>query len=531
MFDQMIEDLGKQALRFLNIKKHEFRLLPCCLLIGIMVHGYMFTNMLLNHDEILYEYGQSYNIYGRYLLSPIIELFFKDYRMPLMIGICAILLLSGVCIGIISFLEIKSKIISIFIIAVIMTYPSLTSTFCYYILLVPYLSALLCVVMGCILVSQNKSIDIVAGILLWVISLAVYQAYICFAVGLLFIYVFILVIQNNDLKDCSVMIWKWIISLFTSFFLYFLCLRLVLRVSHSSLSSYQGIDRFNIDSIISSLKGILCAYKQTVLWFLNVDYTLNISNASFFVIGAHVVILIISLYIVFKYWFKLDLKNKCLLCLLMLLSPCAMEAIHIIGGAADSVHMVMRMGTVLWYILALKLIDIFCFNKSIYTKKIKTCLAIGCAAFLGISYHNCLIANEVYLRQQLAYERAYSQAVRISYDLQQIDGFSPSSKVFINDTLFNENYYNDTSLFGNIGKLTGVTTQENICSSYLHIQHFFQRYLNIQFELPTINECREIVRTKEFEEMPLYPEKGSIKIVNDVIVIKMNPWGTLAIWQ
>lgn len=532
--DQMLSALAKKLLFFFQIKKKHCWLFLWSILIGIVAHGYMFTNMLLNHDEILYGNDISYLNpigLGRFLLLPVVNSLFMNYRMPFMIGAVAVLILSCICISLISFLDIKSKVLSFLAMLLIITFPSLTSTFCYYVLSVPYLIGLLLVVLGCVLIRKGSIGSMMLGMLFIVFSLSLYQAYIGFGVGILFIWLFIAVLQDKGPSIWGPVIIKWCICLIISFIIYLISAKVILHLSNSELSAYQAVNQLNVKTLILALpKNILNAYRQCILWFFNADYTTSIKYASPLIITCHIMIFVYTFSIILKNWPDLCLKNKLLLSMLIILSPGAMEAVHILFNA-NNVHMVMRMGAVLWYVLAIKIWDDFGFNVQVLTLKTKVWVTACSIAFGGVAFHNYRIANEAYYREQLAYERAYSQAVRITCRLEEMEGFSPDSKVFINDTLFNSTYFSDDDRFANINKLTGVGTAANICSSYVHIQRFFQQYMNITYELPTIDECRKIVRSKDFTNMPLYPQKDSIKVIDGIFVIKINTWGTLSIWE
>lgn len=55
-----------------------------------------------------------------------------------------------------------------------------------------------------------------------------------------------------------------------------------------------------------------------------------------------------------------------------------------------------------------------------------------------------------------------------------------------------------------------------------NIPSFYQRYLGIKIKLCSKQEYNKIKETKEFKNMAIYPEKGCIKLINNIIVIKMS---------
>lgn len=52
--------------------------------------------------------------------------------------------------------------------------------------------------------------------------------------------------------------------------------------------------------------------------------------------------------------------------------------------------------------------------------------------------------------------------------------------------------------------------------------NIFTKDLFIKFNSCSYEDYCKITQSKEFEEMPVYPNNGSIKIINDIVVVKMT---------
>ena len=46
--------------------------------------------------------------------------------------------------------------------------------------------------------------------------------------------------------------------------------------------------------------------------------------------------------------------------------------------------------------------------------------------------------------------------------------------------------------------------------------------MGIKIKICTRDEYNKIVNSEEFKNMPIYPNNGSIKIINNIIVIKIS---------
>ena len=51
---------------------------------------------------------------------------------------------------------------------------------------------------------------------------------------------------------------------------------------------------------------------------------------------------------------------------------------------------------------------------------------------------------------------------------------------------------------------------------------FFDKYLGVKIKICSKDEYDSIVKSDEFKNMPIYPNNGSIKIINNIIVIKIS---------
>ena len=48
------------------------------------------------------------------------------------------------------------------------------------------------------------------------------------------------------------------------------------------------------------------------------------------------------------------------------------------------------------------------------------------------------------------------------------------------------------------------------------------QYTGVNITVCTIDEVKEIVQTTTYKQMPNYPSKGSVNLINDIIVVKIS---------
>ena len=48
------------------------------------------------------------------------------------------------------------------------------------------------------------------------------------------------------------------------------------------------------------------------------------------------------------------------------------------------------------------------------------------------------------------------------------------------------------------------------------------QFIGISYQQTTVEDFKYIIPTEQYQNMPLYPEQGSIQIINDTMVIKLS---------
>jgi len=87
-------------------------------------------------------------------------------------------------------------------------------------------------------------------------------------------------------------------------------------------------------------------------------------------------------------------------------------------------------------------------------------------------------------------------------------------------------YYFNFSNVRDLDKTHGMVTSNNITwPSYAGVKrysYFFEKFMGKKIEMADSEEYNKIIETTDFKNMPTYPSKGSLKIINDTLVIKVS---------
>jgi len=135
-----------------------------------------------------------------------------------------------------------------------------------------------------------------------------------------------------------------------------------------------------------------------------------------------------------------------------------------------------------------------------------------CAVVLS----NVYFANRVYLKMHLQYENASSFYVSMIAQIKETEGFGPDSTLAIIGTqdnlLWPMEELDSSGLLGPAGDLVNIYSKEN----------FFRRYLGFDVPFATAQEQEEIRSMPEFESMAEYPYYGSVRKIDDYVVVKLG---------
>jgi len=212
------------------------------LTIGLLAHLYKITNWLPNWDSLVFRYdSQNMIALGRWFL-PVVCSFSSFYDLPFLCGILAIVFhaLGAVCIC--RILDIRRKITSALLGAVIVSFPAVTSVMMYNYVADGYSIAFLLSALAALFMTKEKPRYILSALLI-AFSMGIYQAYITVTIMLVLIKLIDGIIFDN--ASFRIILKKGICMLLTGIsgaVLYFVILKILLGVFSVRLMDYQGIN-------------------------------------------------------------------------------------------------------------------------------------------------------------------------------------------------------------------------------------------------------------------------------------------------
>jgi hypothetical protein len=232
------------------------------MVIGLLTYMFAFTNKLLNNDEItgLFTKGTTVSSgrWGLELLSYILP----NQSMPWLYGIITLVLMSIATCVMLNIFDIQNRVLQALLAGLVITFPALIGTFAYMFTSASYAIAFLLACISARMVLQNTKKHFAIGILLLVLSLSIYQAYVSIATGLLLVILIKKLILQEKLKEIWKSAGKYIVFLGASLILYYLLMHIFLMFYNITLNDYAS-GNLTIGAILNNI-GL--AYRD-FFWF------------------------------------------------------------------------------------------------------------------------------------------------------------------------------------------------------------------------------------------------------------------------
>lgn len=475
------------------------------MLTGFAAHMFMFANKLVNHDDIeaIFYKGATVTS-GRWGLE-LSRLIFPDWSMPWIYGLLTLLFIAvSVCI-MLRVLKISSPVLQIAMAAAVVSFPSLTGTFCFMFTSAAYGAAFLMAVLCVWFFDRGGKKNGAAAVLALVLCLSIYQAYIAISSSL-FVILMIKACLEKDAAPWRIVLWgiKALAMMALALVIYFALTFLVFKFTGAEFNSYV---LENVNSGASIPGKIRMAYQNFIDIFTFRNYYVISTEFSRIVHLFLVAALLVSA--------LLAGMGKCrpltwgLLVILILLLPLSINCMYLMMSA-QSIHTLVLYSFVCLYFLAAVIVE------SLEPKALRPMKDLLALMMCLVISSNVYFSNMCYLKMHLQYEASNSFYVSMIAQIKQTEGFDEDSKLAIIGQQDNLLYYApelDTALLlGPSNDLINIYSRENL----------FRQYLGFDIEFAGEDETQAIAALPEFEEMPEYPYYGSIEKIEDYIVVKLG---------
>ena len=503
---------------FFSIPTHMRAAFLGALILGFFCHMTVMTHNYLTYDSLWNLYSDQNMISsGRQFLQ-----FFcaptSYYNLPWINGVVALFFLALTAVIMVDLLGIKRKAVAFAAGGILATFPAITGTFSYSYTIDGYMIALFLAVLSVFLTKQFKW-GFLPGILFLGLSVGVYQSYYSVAILLS-----VAVLLYDDLeKEFKWKEWGGKIGRFLgmgigAYVFYVLTLKLMLALSGTALSGYQGSDKVTGMNPASLPEGLFASAKDFVKFTLfNSVFTINpYARIAYYLLIGATVVLFVRLFVsrkAYREWGRV-----LLMCLFIAMVPFGASLVAIISPDIWF-HILMRMPWSVLFVFALSLFDRNIEEESV-RKPSKILSIAGVLASWCMIFHFILLANVVYLNLEQRYEKTFALCTRIADRLEQTEGYKTGDPVAIVGGYPNWGKYPPSEITQDVTILFFGAMGDYCVQSPEKYAEFLKHYLNVTIVVPSEEEQAILTATDEFDSMPFFPEEESVKQIQGVWVIK-----------
>ena len=482
------------------------------MVIGLLAYMFAFTNKLVNHDEVftLFFKGGSYSL-GRWGLE-ILELIFPNYSMPWIYGILTIALITASCCVIISIFSIRSRLLQVLLTGSILVFPSLIGTFTYMFTSSSYAVSFLLAVTAVWLLTRLDKRMVIPALVCMIGSLSIYQSYVAVAASLLVLSLIRRLLREEEIGPIIKHGVLFVVFLIVSLGMYYGATMVINRLRGTGFNSYAG---GNLSFSFGELpQRMVLAYRNFPKFFSGYR---GLMPGPFCQL-LHKLCLGLTL-LLFLLWTlsrkKIQPARLLWIVSLTALLPLAINCMYLFT-TEDAVHTLVLYGFVAVYVLAAVLADL-CLELLPEKKAAGLSLNALSLVMALIIAGNIYLANEAYLLLHLRYENAYSFYTSLVADIKLTPGFDENTRLAVIGTYREPDYYLEQFPFSD-----HVTGTDGFLPDIYSKDRFLEYYIGFPIPMASDEEIAAITATAEFEEMALYPYYGSMKLIDDILVVKLS---------
>lgn len=496
---------------------------------GYMLFFLIFS-FLLNFSLMAYELVNSYDglwwhsIFYAKEWERSIGRWFWPYIDHARFGICSVALNScitfvleilAICM-LIEIFEIKRKFQRILFGVLFLSSPLLCEVLSYAYMSPTFGSAFLTSVIAFAIIVKQKNwiLSIVGGSIYIAISMGCYQAYLGVTCILTLLYFMKQVLKQDSFKALGGTVVKLGGSVLIGGLLYKICVEITNKYYEVELTDYKGINNVSAGAILKNLPAsIKRTYTDFYAYFFKNSIIVRNYGAKYILAVAFVVTLILILILLWR--LKLPMIYTAMFLVAIVLIPLFCNVTLLLAYETGTILlMTAAMGLLLGGLIAV----FGSYQQELRIYDALTLILLVCAWLNVCATTNDQIVLHDGKNATTTLTRAIVQEL-ISEDYLHEDtviAFAgrPSDSPYFRKTEAFENA-NDYAKFGQ----WWVDAGNNRRSWYYGM---LRHYLGLELNWCDDDDYEEIRSSGELESMPNFPEEGSIKVINDIVVVKVS---------
>ena len=495
---------------------------------GIAAHGIMMFNKFSWHDDValisklsvkwVTGLGRWFRAVLAYAVAVITN--GTNLSLPLFHGILSIFFIALSTFILIQVFHIENVFLQNVLCGLLVTYPVVTGTFGFMFTAPYYFLAFFLAVFSVYFESlRNNTLSFAVSSVCICLSLGIYQAYFpvsvsCFA---LLIVVGIIDDRFDSVKAITLQGTRYILICVCGLVEYYIIWKLALKLFDISVNDYQGFSSIGASGIGNYVEGIRDAYR--IFFLISKDNKCNLfpmRGASFLEWAIIIISVGISLIFIIRKIRKDIFKGLLLACLIGLLPLCFNLICLISAVTPDSiVHTLMLYANSMLYVYCTWILQYISRNKTDLFYKV---YRVSTVLMSLLVIMNVYFANACYLKAEIYQKQTMSEMTVLVTRIKSVEKYKDEMPVSFVLTDNIDSTRTDNQAFSDINIVPFDTVQ---IDQYI-IQRNMLNYLSVWCGFsPEYADSKYFENMKEVQEMPCYPDDGSIKIIENTVVVKM----------
>lgn len=491
------------------------------LFFGFLTHLFMFVNKLPNGDDLESMYRNYSMITSGRWFDMIATSLSSFYGVPWTTGVIALIFLALSVAVFCSLLQFKRHSSILITAALMTTFPVLAAQFSYLFYADLYMIAMFLGVSG-LWLSKRYRWGFLPGALAIACSMGCYQAYIGFAIVVSMLSLMIEILRNKTrTREVIILTMRYLLAGFLGVSCYFIILKCCLVFFQLNLTDYQGIAHMghlpdSIPALIGKTYSAFFAY-----FFQDIYFESSIFYKSIYGLVSLTGVFLLGVGII---------RNRCyrsckiiILVILLAALPIGYNFIFVMAPEAY-LHCLMQPQYILFFVMPVVFFEAAFSNSADHLGSMIIEFGSSWIIVLAsclIAYNFYLLTNICYLHLDLKYEITYATELRILDRIEQSPGYSSYTPILFIGSFPNENVslYPQATM-DTVKGLIGING--NLVHRNENYYGFYSNYLGKQLRLANKEDADKILRILENETMPLWPEDGSVAMVEGVLVVNIN---------
>lgn len=516
-----------QNIKVLYIKEKK-NVFLVTIITSIIVHFQLYSLMITGPDTLINSMYHQADIWETMLLRfglNFIQAIKGNIVSPVLSTLLSSIFLGIIVVLVIDILEIKKKNLKYIIAIIFAVAPNISATLTFFYCSDAYILGMLLATLSVYLIRKHEDknwIILISGLLVG-LSMGMYQTYLSVAMVLCVSSLIIDLLNKKEKKQIFMNIFRYILMGLIGIILFYTISYITLSIKNLHVSNYCGANSIGIQTLSNFPKLLPEAYESFYAYFFNDKIIPNtIWNTNILYIAIFITMLVSTIYIIVKNELYKKITNIILLLIFVIVAPICFSIIEIIVPRVD-IHILMACSMIYIFPLFFRILEML--PKNIISNLFKYTVMI-CSVIIIWNY--VWQDNASYIAINSMQNQTEATVLRLVTQIEQLDEYNTQMPILIIGGLENNSYFNKSNTTIEAKKIYNrtwgfISNKSTIwCGNLDCWKKVLYEYIGVNINLVSEGENSEILETEEFKNMKSYPEKDSIKVINDTVVIKLS---------